>query len=122
MIPRSLKIWLFADFVINFIFAAPSFIAPKQFAGILNLPLLDPLGARMIAAAIIAISGISLIYLNGDPLSLKTIIDIKIIWSFAAMMAVAVSLTENLSMTGWIMLLVFFISFGIWIYYKVNLQ
>ena len=52
----------------------------------------------------------------------KALLDLKIIWSTAAMIAIIITMIEGGPNTGWLILLVFLIFNLVWVYYRVKIK
>ena len=121
-IPGSLKRWFIVHFIADTLFAVPLFIAPVFLLNLLNWQSIDPLMARMVAAALFGIGIESLLCIKLGKDAFIAMLNLKIIWSFAAITGFIIGLSQGLfgnSLVG-IGLLIIFGAFNIlWIYWRL---
>ncbi len=120
-IPRSLKRWFIVHFIADTLFAVPLFIAPSFLLGLLNWQSIDPLMARMVAAALFGIGIESLLCIKLGKDAFVAMLNLKIIWSFAAITGFIIGLVKGLFGYPAVGagLLIIFGSFNIlWIYWR----
>ena len=89
MVPVWLRRWFVVHFVADWIFALPLFVAPRAFLGLLGWTEVDPVSARLVAAAHFGIGTESLLNRNGTVESFRSMLNLKIIWSATATLASA---------------------------------
>jgi len=122
-IPTSLRRWFLLHFVIDIIFAVPLMIAPAWTLGLLHFTSVETLTARLVAAALMGIGTTSLLMHKGGIESFNTMLNLKIIWSIAAMTGILWTISEGtLPQTGWIILWIFGVFFIAWIHFKISLK
>ncbi len=122
---NTLKILFFIHFVIDVLIAIPLFIIPEVFLKALGWQVIDPVAARLVAAALFGIGIESLFIKNSGLESFGGMLNLKIIWSGAAMVGIGISIFQNAQnnqMFLWMTLLIFLIFNLIWIYWKVRLN
>lgn len=121
-IPKALKGWFIVHFIADTIFAIPLFIAPVLLLNYLNWKSIDPLMARMVAAALFGIGIESLLCIKLGKDAFIAMLNLKIIWSFAAISGFTIGLGKGLfgyTFVG-IALLIIFGAFNIlWIYWRL---
>ena len=121
-ISRSLKGWFIVHFIADTLFAVPLFIAPVFLLELLNWQSIDPLMSRMVAAALFGIGIESLLCIRLGKDAFKAMLNLKIIWSFAAITGFIIGLSQGLfgyPAVG-IALLLIFAAFNIlWIYWRL---
>ncbi len=121
-IPRSLKGWFIVHFIADTLFAVPLFIAPVFLLNLLNWQSIDPLMARMVAAALFGIGTESLLCIKLGKDAFIAMLNLKIIWSFAAITGFIIGLSQGLfgHIAVGISLLLIFTAFNIlWIYWRL---
>lgn len=121
-IPRSLKGWFIVHFIADTLFAVPLFIAPVFLLGLLNWQSIDPLMARMVAAALFGIGIESLLCIKLGKDAFIAMLNLKIIWSFAAITGFIIGLTQGLfghPAVGFGLLLIFVLFNILWIYWRL---
>jgi len=122
---NTLKILFFIHFVIDVLIAIPLFIIPEVFLKALGWQVIDPVAARLVAAALFGIGIESLFIKNSGPESFGGMLNLKIIWSGAAMVGIGISIFQDAPKNHiflWMVLLIFFIFNLIWIYWKMRLN
>lgn len=121
-IPKALRAWFVVHFIADTIFAVPLFIAPVLLLNLLNWQNIDPLMARMVAAALFGIGIESLLCIKLGKDAFIAMLNLKIIWSFAAITGFIIGLGTGLfgyPAVG-ISLLLIFTAFNIlWIYWRL---
>jgi len=124
-VPRALKNWFIVHFIADITFAVPLFILPEQFLTFMGWSAVDPITARMVAAALFGIGTESLLSRNSTIDSFKTMLDLKIIWSLFAVFGLLLGLINGLFNNIYIglFLLITFILFNIlWTYWKIKIS
>ncbi|MBD3248405.1 hypothetical protein GF382_03925 [Candidatus Falkowbacteria bacterium] len=122
-IPRSLKIWFSIHFVIDIILALPLFFFPQEAMAFFGFTVIDKYMARLVAAALAGIGGVSLLSKEKGVESYLSLLNLKIIWSIAAIFGIALTMAqEKRPVSGWIFGLIFMIFFFVWSYYRSKLS
>lgn len=124
-VPRALRIWFTIHFAADILFALPLLIAPVAFLSALGWNVVDPLTARMVAAALFGIGTESLLSRNSSKESFRTMLRLKIIWSAAALTGLLIGLISGLFgiwLVGVSLFLIFFLFNILWIYWFVRLK
>ena len=123
MVPRSLRFWFVVHFVIDFIFAIPLLIAPVWFLTIFGFENPDPFTARLVGAALLGIGGESLLGWEGSIDAFRAMLNLKIIWSLAAIGGIMLTLiTHDGPLMAYAILLIFAGFSGLWMYYRFLLR
>ena len=117
-VPQSLRTWFLVHFALDPLFGLPLLFIPRFVLGIFNMPLTDTIAPRVVGAALLAIGAISFIANKADVETYDLLLNLKIIWSTAAMLAIFLALLDGSPETGWIFFILFAIFFGTWVYYK----
>jgi len=124
-VPSSLRKWFIVHFIADITFAFPMFVFPVAFLSFLGWQQVDPITSRMVAAALFGIGIESLLSRNSSRESFQTMLSLKIIWSSAAIIGVAMGLLSGLftiAAVG-ISILIIFILFNIlWTYWFIQLK
>src|SRR3989338_10556741 len=118
----SLRTWFLIHFIVDYLFAIPLFIAPSWFLSLFGFTVIDPVTARLVAAALFAVGGISLLNRNESANTYKALLKLKIIWSVSAIAGLLVSLWQGAPVLLWLIVIVFALFCGIWIYYLNKLS
>jgi hypothetical protein len=124
-IPSALKRWFIVHFIADTLLAVPLFIAPVLLLELLNWQSIDPLMARMVAAALFGIGIESLLCIKLEKDAFIAMLNLKIIWSFAAITGFIIGLTQGLfgyTAVGIVLLLIFTAFNILWIYWRWTLR
>lgn len=100
-VPISLKRWFFLHFLLDILFALPLLLAPVPFLNLLGWKEVDPVAARLVAAALFGIGIESLLARNAALSSFPALLDLKLIWSTAALVGLLVSILEGVHGVPW---------------------
>lgn len=121
-IPSSLRTWFIIHFAIDILFAIPLFFFPTQFLAFFNIAITQPLLARLIAAALIAIGTNSLLMHKKNQESFATMLNLKLIWSATASLALLLFLLTEFNYFILLTLLIFVGFFFIWLYFRKRMK
>jgi hypothetical protein len=116
-IPTSLRYWFTVHFVIDLGFAIPLLFFTDWFLLLLGLDNTNLLQARLVAAALVAIGGTSLLMRHADAVSYILMLKFKILWSGSAILAIVLSLHQGTAQIAWLLLVIFTGFFVVWLYY-----
>jgi hypothetical protein len=123
MAPRSLRFWFVIHFVVDFILAIPLLVAPVWLLTFFGFDNPDPFTARLVGAALLGIGGESLLGWEGPVEAFRAMLNLKIIWSLAAISAIILTLIFNGGpFIAYVVLLLFAGFSGLWIYYRSLLR
>ena len=124
-IPKGLTIAFTVHCIVDVLFALPLFVLPESFLGLLGWKHIDPIAARLVAAALFGIGIESFIGRNAAIDSFRGMLNLKIIWSSAAVAGFVISLItyEDARLFFVWMLVVVFLLFNLmWVYWRVKLE
>lgn len=123
--PASLSIWFFVHFVADVAIAVPLLVAPVWFLTLLGWQSVDPIAARLVAAALFGI-GLESLFMRKAPLErFPPMLSLKIIWSVAAIIGFVLSLAEGVHGNPWSVwaFLGIFVAFNIlWTWWLVRVR
>jgi len=123
MVPRSLRLWFVIHFVVDFIFAVPLLLAPVWLLTLFGFANPDPFMARLVGAALLGIGGESLLGWEGPVEAFRAMLNLKIIWSLAAIGGIILTLIfNNGPLMAYLILLIFAGFSGLWMYYRFLLR
>ena len=120
--PASLRLWFVVHFVADVVFAAPLFLAPRAFLGMLGWSAVDPLATRLVAAALFGIGIQSLLGRNEPTATFRAMLNLKIIWSACATAGLVWSQLEGGPPLGWAFVGVFGAFNVVWTYFRWRLR
>jgi hypothetical protein len=123
MVPKSLRFWFVIHFLVDFIFAVPLLLAPVWLLTLFRFENPDPFTARLVGAALLGIGGESLLSWNASRDVFKAMLNLKIIWSFAAIGGILLTLIFNGGpLIAYAILVIFALFNGLWVYYRFILR
>jgi len=120
-VPGALRVWFVIHFVVDIVFALPLMVAPELLLGGLGWQSIDPFAARLVAAALFGIGIESLLARNSRPEVFKGMLNLKIIWSFSAVVGIAISMVSagaERPLFSWLLLGTFVAFNFIWLYWR----
>ena len=124
-VPQALRKWFFIHFVVDFIFAIPLMFAPVFFLSSLGWQVVDPVASRLVAAALFGIGLKSLLSYKATVETYQAMLNLKIIWSLAAITGLILSLlqgNQGRPLALWMLLLVFIFFHALWLYWKIKIS
>lgn len=120
----SLRTWFVIHFIVDMVFAIPLFLFPREFLELFGWRSIDPLAARLVAAALFGIGIESFLGRSAGPESFRNFLNLKIIWSAAATIGILVSMIQSGRPSlpaEWLLLLTFLLFNVLWVYYRLRL-
>jgi hypothetical protein len=124
-VPQSLRTWFVIHFVLDVIFAIPLMAAPVWFLGLLGWQVVDPIAARLVAAALFGIGIESFLGRNAGPQTYRGMLNLKIIWSLGAIIGILVSMLQGAHgqpLAGWGLLAIFAVFNVLWVAWRLKLR
>ena len=123
-VSKALKAWFVFHFVADISFALPLLILPEWFLAALGWTIVDPFTARLVAAALFGIGIESYLSRNASPDSYRSMLDLKIIWSTAAVVAMVLTVWQYPSfriIPAFLFIAVFAVFNAVWTYWRIRL-
>lgn len=117
MIPSGLRHWFIVHFIIDILFAVPLLLFPAWVLTVLGFEATNFLLARLIGAALVGIGGVSFIMHKKDRSAYIPMLQLKLLWSGTAIVAIILSLNDAETSAKWFLLAIFILFFLIWGYY-----
>ncbi|MEP6781749.1 MAG: hypothetical protein ABJC26_17750 [Gemmatimonadaceae bacterium] len=121
-VPKSLRRWFVLHFWADIIFAIPLIVFPVRFLEMLGWTSVDPVSARLVGAALVAIGVESLLGRNASIESFRTMLRLKVIWSATATVGLLLSIIGGAPRFTWVFLCVFAGFFVVWFSYWRRLR
>ena len=113
---RSLRKWFVFHGVVDFIFGIPLLLFPSWILSLFHVFPEEFVMARLVGAALLGIGGASLFCEAQE--SFSSFLNLKIIWSLSALVALGISLFLGASLRLWIIFGIFLGFSFIWVYFK----
>ena len=123
-VPKTLKLFFTVHFAVDILFALPLMFLPETTLLFLGWQTVDPFATRLAAAALLGIGIESLLAWNAPAPAFLGMLNLKIIWSSAAMLGILLSLIAGIPpkpLTGWLLFSVFAGFNLLWVYWRVML-
>jgi hypothetical protein len=120
----ALRTWFVIHFWADILFAIPLFIAPESVLSLFGWQAVDPVAARSVSAALFAIGIESYLCRNAGTEVFKAMLNLKIIWSFAATLGLLIALvmgTHGRPLMLWLIFLTFVSFHVLWVYWRTRL-
>ena len=123
-VPGSLRTWFVIHFILDIAFAIPLMIAPVYMLKLVGWDTVDPVTARLVAAALFGIGIESYLGRNAGIEAYLGMLNLKIIWSLAAVLGLCLSLIQGAQGSPpavWALVLVFAAFNLLWVYWRRQL-
>jgi hypothetical protein len=121
-IPASLRRWFGIHAIVDLLIGLPLLVAPETLLRTLGWITVDPLSARLVGAALLAIGLQSWVGRRAAVETYRAMLNLKLIWSAAAIGSLLVAIGSGAPGASWVFLALFIAFFGIWFYYRVRIK
>jgi hypothetical protein len=121
-VPIALRRWFVAHFVVDVVFGLPLLVAPALLLRSLGWTVVDGTSARLVGAALLAIGGQSFLGRHAGVETYKALLNLKLLWSFAAAAGLLVSIGEGAPAAAWAFLSLFIAFAGVWTHYRIRFK
>lgn len=121
MVPTSLRRWFVVHFVADMVFAVPLLLAPEATLTSFGWQAVDPAATRLVAAALFGIGIQSLLGRNEGAETFRAMLNLKVIWSGAAIAGLLWTQLEGGPPLAWVALAIFAAFNCVWVRYRVLL-
>ena len=121
-VPASLRTWFVVHFVLDILFALPLLVAPELFLTFFGWKAVDPVSARLVAAALFGIGIQSLLGRNESKETFRAMLNLKVIWSSTATLGIVLSIAQGGPVLAWLFAIIFGGFCAVWSYYRFTLK
>lgn len=121
-VPITLRRWFVAHFVVDFLFGLPLLLAPELLLRPLGWTTVDPAASRLVGAALLGIGSQSYFCRDAGVEVFKTMLDLKLVWSFSAILGLLISIGQGAPPAVWAFLSLFIAFAGIWTHYRIRFK
>jgi len=121
-VPITLRRWFVAHFVVDFLFGLPLLLAPELLLRPLGWTTIDGASSRLVGAALLAIGSQSYFCRNAGLEVFRTMLDLKLVWSFSAILGLLISIGQGAAPAVWAFLSLFIAFAGIWTHYRIRFK
>lgn len=118
-----LSIWFIVHGVIDVLLAIPLFVVPELFLEAVGWTAVDPLLARIVAAALFGIGVESLLGFRMEMVAFRAILNLKMVWSAAATIGILWAIIEGSAPQTWFVwaiLALFVVFLAAWIRWRIK--
>ena len=119
--PSALRTWFVAHFAVDWAVGIPLLVAPESLLRFFGWHEIDPIATRLFAAALLAIGGQSLLGRNGSVNEFRAMLNLKLIWAAAAVIALGIGVLSGGPALTWLGLAVFVGFFCVWLYWRIRI-
>ena len=120
-VPNGLRSWFVLHFVADILFAIPLLFFPQAILNLFGWTTYDPIMSRLVGAALMGIGVESLLGRNADADTFRAMLNLKVIWASSALFAFGAGIAEGAAPIAWVLMWIFALFWGVWVYYRVNL-
>ena len=121
-IPASLRHWFVAHFIVDLVLGLPLLLAPGTTLELFGFAGAEPVSARLVGAALLAIGTQSLIGRFEDVHVYRAMLNLKLIWSSSAIFGLLAGIGAGAPPATWGVLSIFIVFFGVWTHYRVRIK
>jgi hypothetical protein len=121
-VPITLRRWFVAHFVVDFLFGLPLLLAPALLLRPLGWTTVDGASSRLVGAALLAIGSQSYFCRNAGVEVFEAMLGLKLVWSFAAVVGLLISIGEGAPPAVWVFLSLFIAFAGVWTHYRIRFK
>jgi hypothetical protein len=108
-------------FILDVLFGLPLLLAPELMLALFGWQEVDPILSRLVGAALMGIGVESLLGRDSGVEAYRAMLNLKVIWAGCAVLGIALGLANGGARFGWVVLVIFAVFLGIWVYYRVRL-
>lgn len=121
-VPKSLRTWFVIHFAADVLVGIPLLFFPRWLLPLLEWNTYDPITTRLVGAALMGIGVESLLGRNSNADTFRAMLNLKVIWASSALIAIGIGIAEGAAATAWLFLVIFFVFWCVWVYYRMVLR
>jgi hypothetical protein len=121
-VPLTLRRWFVVHAVVAVAIGLPLLFVPTLLLRALGWTVIDGAAARLVGAAFLAIGAQSFFARNAGIEVYTPVLNLKIVWSFAAIVALLASIGEGAPSAVWALLSLFLCFAGVWSHYRIRFK
>ena len=121
-VPRTLRTWFIAHAAAGVIAALPLLVVPELALRRLGWTTVDPVSARLVGAALLAIGGASLFARDAGVDVYRALLRLNLLWSFTAACALFVGIGAGAPPAAWAFLSIFIVLTGVWLHHAIRFR
>lgn len=120
-LPPGLRTWFVVHFAVDMLFGIPLLFFPELVMPLLGWSPVDPISSHVVGAALMGIGIESWLGRNASVEVYRAMLNLKVIWSFSAIIGIGLGLWNGGAPAGWLFLVVFIVFWAVWVYYRRRL-
>src|SRR5258708_6295178 len=121
-VPRTLRTWFVVHAVVDLLAAVPLLAVPELVLRRLGWTCVDPVSARLVGAALLAIGGQSFLGRDAGVEVYRAMLHLKVIWSFTAAASLFVAIGAGAPPAAWAFLSIFIGFAGVWVHHAIRFR
>lgn len=121
-VPRTLRTWFVVHAAVDVLAAAPLLAAPELVLRRLGWACVDPVAARLVGAALLAIGAQSYLGRDAGVPVYRAMLRLKVIWSLAAALSLFVAVGNGAPPAAWAFLSIFIGFAGVWVHHAIRFR
>jgi hypothetical protein len=121
-VPLTLRRWFVAHAIVALVLGLPLLFAPALLLRPLGWLTVDGAAVRLVGAAFLAIGAQSFFSRNAGIETYTLLLNLKLLWSFAAITALVMSIGEGAPPAVWALLSLFLVFAGVWTHHRIRFK
>jgi hypothetical protein len=121
-VPRTLRAWFVADALVDLAAGLPLLGAPELVLRGLGWTCVDPVSARLVGAALLAIGGQSFLGRDAGVDVYRAMLRLKLVWSLAAAVSLFIGIGAGAPPAAWALLSIFIVFAGVWLHHAIRFR
>ena len=119
-VPTALRRSLVFDAIVDGLLGMVLFVAPEPALRAFGWHTVDPIATRLLASALLGMSAQTWLGRNGDVAELRAGLNLKVVWTGAATIGLAVAVMAGSPTLATFALIAFGVFFAQWIYWRIR--
>jgi hypothetical protein len=121
-VPTSLRLWFRVHCAVDVAAALPLLLFPARALGLLGWTTVDPVTARLVGAALLAIGAASQAAEGHGVAGYRVMLTLNVVWSLAAVFAFFAGIAGGAPPAAWAFLSIFIALSGVWLSHAIRLR
>ncbi|HEY2729191.1 MAG TPA: hypothetical protein VGK52_04565 [Polyangia bacterium] len=121
-VSRTLRAWFVADALVDVAAGLPLLAAPELVLRGLGWTCVDPVSARLVGAALLAIGGQSFLGRDAGVDVYRAMLRLKLVWSLAAAVSLFIGVGAGAPPAAWALLSIFIVLAGVWMHHAIRFR
>jgi hypothetical protein len=121
-LPRPLRTAFLANAAVHVLAALPLLAAPTSTLQRLGWTAVDPVSARLVGAALLAIGGAAFFARDAGAEVTRALLRLNLLWSSAAAFALFAGIAAGAPPAAWAFLSIFIVMTGVWLHHTIRFR